>query len=129
MKLRLHKKSRKRRPSKLSAPASSIKKSCRRNARRCVAPPFQITRKHSAKRHLRRNPAPSFESLDFPGRKVLFVFDIADRIGCSRRHVFELISEGHLRAVDISCRNTGTSRQAFRIPVESYRQFIRSRII
>jgi hypothetical protein len=100
-----------------------------RRARRLVSRRFSISRRRAAKSHLRSDPRPSFASLDFPGRQILYPFEIADRIGCSTRHVNELVFEGQLRAVDISCRDTGTIRKTVRIPIESYRQFLLDRII
>jgi hypothetical protein len=73
--------------------------------------------------------APSFASMDFPGREVLCPFEIAKRLGCCTRHVQDLIQEGQLRAVDISRRNTNTDRKTIRVPIESWRQFLRERTI
>ncbi len=96
---------------------------------RSVSARFCISRRNAARFHLRRDYQSSFACLDFPGRHTLYPFEIATRIGCSRRHVMELIAEGHLCAMDISCRNTGTSRQTVRIPIDSYRKFLLDRLI
>ena len=70
----------------------------------------------------------SFESLDFPGRHVVSALEIADRVGCTTKHIFNLILEGHLRAINISGRKS-PDRQTVRIPIESWRQFLHERML
>jgi hypothetical protein len=70
----------------------------------------------------------SFASLDFPGRHVLSALELADRVGCTTRHIFNLILEGHLRAINISGRKSA-DRHTIRIPIESWRQFLNERTL
>lgn len=70
-----------------------------------------------------------FPSLDFPGRTALYPFEIAERIGCHVDHVHDLVEEGQLRGVDISGRNNVSNRRCLRIPIESWREFIKARTI
>lgn len=55
-------------------------------------------------------------------RPLLTIYDVAERIGCSRMHVLRLISIGALEAVDI---NT-TGRHRFRITEEALSAYIDS---
>src|SRR5580698_5045388 len=71
----------------------------------------------------------SVESLDFPDRRALYPFEIAKRMGCCTRHVYDLIHEGQLRAIDISRRNTFTDRRTIRIPIEYWHQFLLERTV
>lgn len=70
-----------------------------------------------------------FKSLDFPGRTVLYPYEVAERAGISVEHVFDLISEGQLKAVDFSGRNNLSERRTLRIPVEAWREFVKSRTL
>lgn len=71
------------------------------------------------------NPDPfPFPSLDFPERKALTPDEVAQRLGCTGRHIRELVDEGRIEAIDISGRNNISDRKTCRIPVEAYRQFI-----
>lgn len=67
----------------------------------------------------------TFDTLLFPGRKMLYVHEVAARLCISKRHVVDLIDEGKLRAINIS----GDARRHYRIPVEAYEAFLQSRII
>jgi excisionase family DNA binding protein len=67
-------------------------------------------------------PAPPFPSLDFPNRDSLNPVEAARRLGCSLQHVYNLIVEGRLRAINIS--RPGCKRRFFRIPIESWRKFL-----
>jgi len=68
----------------------------------------------------------AFPSLDFPGRITLTVSEIAERLGWTAKHVSDLIIEGELCAVD--GKGKGASRSSFRVPVESYLDFITARV-
>lgn len=66
-----------------------------------------------------------FPSLAFPKeRRVLYVFEVAEMLRVTQRHVIDLIDEGKLKAVNIAGDNS-TDRKFYRIPVESYDAFIR----
>jgi hypothetical protein len=66
-----------------------------------------------------------FGSLDFPGRSTLMLWEIADRIGCTVRHLLNEVDSGTLTGLDIA---STTSRRALRIPVESYRAYILTKV-
>ena len=68
-----------------------------------------------------------FPSLDFPGRNVLYPHECAAKIGCHVDHIYDLIEEGQLKAIDISGRNNLTDRRCARIPIESWRLFLAAR--
>jgi excisionase family DNA binding protein len=67
-------------------------------------------------------------SLDFPGRTTLYVHEVAAKLSISERHVADLIDEGRLRAVNIAGKNI-TDRKFYRIPIESYREFIQASLV
>lgn len=73
-------------------------------------------------------PAPEqltfFASLDFPGRTTLYLWEIAERLGCTVKHLLEQVDSGKLIGLDL--KSKGVSRRAMRIPVECYRQYILS---
>ncbi len=69
-----------------------------------------------------------FPSLDFPGRTALYVFEVAQRLGISERHVIDLIEEGKLRALNIAGQNL-TDRRFYRIPAEAYRDYVQGAIV
>ena len=77
------------------------------------------------------NDAAQFEfpSLDFPGRTALYPFECALRLGCAVDHIYDLITEGQIGAVDISGRNNLSDRRCLRIPVEAWKKFIRERTV
>ncbi|QYM80262.1 hypothetical protein K0B96_06515 [Horticoccus luteus] len=63
-----------------------------------------------------------FASLDFPGRVSLRVEEVAVKLGITPQHVIDLIVEGKINALDV--RGLGSSRATYRIPIESYRDFV-----
>lgn len=63
-----------------------------------------------------------FASLDFPGRSTLLLREIAQRVGCSVRHLCNQIEEGELAAIDIGSK--ASDRLSARVPIEAYRQWI-----
>lgn len=67
-----------------------------------------------------------FASLDFPGRNVVTVAEIAEKLGATIQHVLNLIEDGSLVACDLA-RHVGSRRMA-RVPVEEYRNFILKRL-
>lgn len=67
-----------------------------------------------------------FPSLDFPGRVTLLAREIAERLGYDEKHIRDLIAEGDLRGID--GKGSGSTRGSYRVPVESYRDFIMTRM-
>ena len=65
----------------------------------------------------------TFDGLLFPGRRVLYVGEVAERLRVTIQHVIDLIDEGKLNAVNMG----GAGRRHYRIPVEEYERFLRSR--
>lgn len=63
-----------------------------------------------------------FASLDFRGRTVLYMHEIAERLGCSIDQVYDLADDGSLVAVNIASQ--GASRRELRVPIEAWRDFI-----
>jgi len=66
-----------------------------------------------------------FGSLDFPGRTTLMLWEIASRLGCTVRHLLNEVDSGTLTGLDIAAQ---PSRRAMRIPVESYRAYILTKV-
>lgn len=82
----------------------------------------------SSPRTTKLRPAPSgsppFPSLDFPRRESVSPAEAARRLGCSLQHVYNLIIEGHLPAIDISRPGSARRRRRYTIPVEAWRKFL-----
>lgn len=53
---------------------------------------------------------------------MLTINQIAERLGCSRVHVYRLIQSGALKAMDISV--PGSQRTKMRIRVEDFNEYI-----
>lgn len=70
-----------------------------------------------------------FPSLDFPGRTVLYVHEVAERLGYSEKHIFDLIDEGQLDAFNGTGRGNRTDRRSLRIPKEAYLRFVSGRML
>lgn len=68
-----------------------------------------------------------FACLDFEGRANLGVREVAHKLGYTPRHVIGWIDLGELAAFDGRGKKT-TSRAAWRIPIDAYRDFVRSRL-
>lgn len=66
-----------------------------------------------------------FNGLLFPGRKVLYVSEVAGRLQVSERHVIDLIEEGKLRALNVGGDNA-SGRKFYRIPVEAYEAYLKA---
>jgi hypothetical protein len=67
-----------------------------------------------------------FPSLDFPGRTTLTAHEIAERLGWDEKHVRNLIIEGEIPGLDGKTKDA--KRGSYRVPAESYRDFITSRV-
>ena len=67
-----------------------------------------------------------FASLDFPGRSVLYMHEIAERLGCSIDQAYDLTEDGSLVAINIA--SAGASRRELRVPIEAWRNFILARM-
>lgn len=70
----------------------------------------------------------TFHSLLFPGRKILYVAEVAERLAVTERHVIDLIEEGLLRAINIGGDNV-SGRKFYRIPVEAFEAYLKSRTL
>jgi hypothetical protein len=60
----------------------------------------------------------------FPGRTMLYVFEVADAWQISVRQVRDLIDEGKLHAINIAGKNS-TAAKYWRVPVSAYDAFVR----
>ncbi len=65
----------------------------------------------------------SFDGLLLPGRKVLTVGEVSERLRVTIQHVIDLIDEGQLDAINLG----GAGRRHYRIPVEAYEKFLAKR--
>lgn len=65
-----------------------------------------------------------FSSLLFPGRRALYVREVAAVFRVSEQHVRDLIDSGELAAVRVGGRN----RHHYRIPIEAYEEFLRKNL-
>lgn len=64
----------------------------------------------------------------FPGRKTLYVFEVAKVLSISERHVVHLINEGSIGAVELPGRGKSKNSIArWTIPVSAYDDFLRKR--
>lgn len=64
-----------------------------------------------------------FNALLFPGRKTLYVAEVAERLSMDDQQVRDLIDEGKIHAIDIG----GGTRKFWRIPVSSFERFLKER--
>lgn len=69
-----------------------------------------------------------FPSLDFPGRVNLYPHEVAAKLNISPDQVFKLVDDGSLVAVDLASKLNRSARRELRIPVESYRNLIVTRM-
>jgi predicted DNA-binding transcriptional regulator AlpA len=67
-----------------------------------------------------------FPSLDFPGRSTLSAFEVAEKLGVSDQHILNLAEEGSFPGLEL--KGAKATKRALRIPIESYREFIVSRM-
>lgn len=61
------------------------------------------------------------EELLFPGRKTLTVLEVAGALRVTDQHVFDLIDEGKIGAVNVG----GGRRNHWRIPASEYLAFLK----
>jgi excisionase family DNA binding protein len=66
-----------------------------------------------------------FPSLAFPGRTMLYAHEVAAKLSCDVKHVYDLIEEGKLRAVNIAGGNNVTDRRFIRVPIEAWNAYVR----
>jgi len=64
-----------------------------------------------------------FNAMLFPGRKVLYVGEVAERLDMSEQQVRDLIDEGKLHAVDVG----SGGRKFWRIPMTAFERFLKTR--
>ena len=62
--------------------------------------------------------------LSFPGRSVLYVHEVAEKLRCSKQHILDLIDEGRLASIDLAGSGNQTARRSLRIPAEAFRLFL-----
>lgn len=67
-----------------------------------------------------------FPSLDFPGRTVVTVAELAAKIGVTEQHIVNLIEAGELAGLDTGRKGLG--RGWYRIPLESWHAWILGRL-
>lgn len=65
----------------------------------------------------------TFNSLLFPGRRALYVAEVAEKLSVTEQHVRDLIEGGELQAVNVG----DDSRKFWRIPTEAYEHFLKRR--
>ena len=67
----------------------------------------------------------------FAGRTSLGVGEVAKTLHCTKDHIYDLISEGKIKAVNIggdpvvAGGTNATNRKFWRIPVSAYDQFVK----
>ena len=62
-----------------------------------------------------------YSSLDLPGRSVVTVVEIAEKLGYSVQHIINAVDAGELVACNLAL---GTSKRSLRVPIEEYRAWI-----
>ncbi|MGA9451491.1 MAG: helix-turn-helix domain-containing protein [Verrucomicrobiia bacterium] len=62
-----------------------------------------------------------------PAGAALLPSDCAERLGCHVDHIYDLIEEGQLKAINIAGMNNLTDRRCCRVPVEALDDFLRRR--
>lgn len=71
-----------------------------------------------------------FPSLAFPkDRKALYAWECAAKLTCDVGHIYDLIDEGVIKAIDISGKGNLSDRRCVRIPIEAWDKFIKERTI
>lgn len=61
--------------------------------------------------------------LHFPGRTVLYVSEVAQKLDVTEQHILNLIEEGRLTALNVGTTN---GRKFWRIPVESWAAYLKA---
>jgi excisionase family DNA binding protein len=70
-------------------------------------------------------PAPDLlGDLTFLGRSVLYVHEVAEKLRCSQQHVYDLIDEGRLPAIDLTGAGNLSARRSLRIPAAGFRMWL-----
>ena len=64
-----------------------------------------------------------FNALLFPGRKMLYVAEVAERLELTEQAIRDLIDEGQLHAINVG----GGDRKFWRIPVPAFDRFLKQR--
>jgi hypothetical protein len=77
-------------------------------------------------RPLIEKPQYPFPSLDFPGRTSLRLSEMAEKLGVSVRHLQKEVEQGVLTVLDVKGKQA--TQSCWRVPVESYRDFIIARM-
>ncbi len=67
-----------------------------------------------------------FPSLDFPGRAMIPIWEMAKKLGKSTDHLLNEVEHGALVGVDF--KGAKASRRDIGVPIESYRQYILTRM-
>jgi len=67
-----------------------------------------------------------FACLDFFGRGAVTAGEIADKLGCTPRHIIHLIEDGSIVGLDVT-RHLGSKRM-LRVPVDEYRRYVIGRL-
>ena len=67
-----------------------------------------------------------FASLDFPGRTMITLAEMAEKLGCSNDHLLNEAERGALCGVDL--KGARASRRNIMVPIESYRAYVLTRL-
>lgn len=78
---------------------------------------------NGAQQHAHAPEQLDFGNLLFPGRKMLYVAEVAERLELTEQAVRDLIEEGTLHAIDVG----GGGRKFWRIPVTAFERFVKQR--
>lgn len=92
-------------------------------------------RRHNSPDQLDLELSTVLSHVKFPGRSSLKVAEVASVLECDDQHIFNLVEEGRITAIDIRNGETSTAsklpkgsrRRWLRIPVSAYDAFLRSR--
>ena len=87
--------------------------------------PANSTASNGCSRRMKNFPPQQIEfpGLLFPGRQVLYVFEVAERLCITEQHVLDLIEEGKIKGVKVAGVNA-TDRKYWRIPNEAYEKYL-----
>ena len=66
---------------------------------------------------------PTSTGLPFPGRTVLYVAEVAQKLDVSQQHILNLIEEGRLTAINVGATK---GHKFWRIPVESWAAYLKA---
>lgn len=79
---------------------------------------------------MKKSPKPSPKDrtgLDTKAGSALHPSECAARLACHVDHIYDLVEEGQIKAVEISGANNLTSRRCLRIPSEAFEDFLKRR--